>query len=63
MGNVQELLDLGILMCTVCKTTRVAFTEDHRGLKCATCGRVYPVRDDIPDMLPQDAKISEGPGD
>jgi len=60
MGNVQDLLDLGILRCTACKTARVVFTEDGRGLKCAACGRVYPVRDDIANMLPQDPKIIEG---
>jgi len=54
MAIAQELLD--ILVCPVCKT-KVAFTSDKAGLKCATCGRVYPVRDEIPVMLPQEAKI------
>jgi uncharacterized protein YbaR (Trm112 family) len=60
MAIAQELLD--ILVCPVCKTS-VAFTADHAGLKCANCGRVYPVRDDIPVMLPQEAKISGEPGE
>ena len=54
MGIAQELLD--ILVCPVCKTP-VRYTEDKAGLKCATCRRVYPVRDDIPVMLPEEAKI------
>jgi uncharacterized protein len=56
MAIAQELLD--ILVCPVCKT-KVVFTVDKSGLKCATCRRVYPVRDDIPVMLPQEATISE----
>ena len=56
MAIAQDLLD--ILVCPVCKT-KVIFTADKSGLKCATCRRVYPVRDDIPVMLPQEATISE----
>ena len=54
MAIAQELLD--ILVCPVCKTP-VKYTEDKAGLKCATCHRVYPVRDDIPVMLTEEAKI------
>jgi hypothetical protein len=56
MGIPQELLE--ILVCPICKTS-VGLTPDGRGLKCSTCRRVYPVRDDIPVMLPEEAKIVE----
>jgi uncharacterized protein YbaR (Trm112 family) len=56
MPIAQELLD--ILVCPVCKT-RVTPTSDNSGLKCGTCRRVYPVRDDIPVMLPEEATIAE----
>jgi uncharacterized protein YbaR (Trm112 family) len=56
MAIAQELLD--ILVCPVCKT-KVTYTADQTGLKCATCRRVYPVRDEIPVMLPEEAKIVE----
>jgi len=56
MAIAQELLDM--LVCPVCKT-KVAYTADQTALKCATCGRVYPVRDEIPVMLPEEAKIVE----
>jgi uncharacterized protein YbaR (Trm112 family) len=52
----KRLLD--ILACPICKTP-VTLTPDSLGLKCETCRRVYPVRDDIPVMLPEEAKIEE----
>ena len=51
----QDLLDM--LVCPVCKE-RVTPTADYRGLKCPVCRRVYPVRDDIPVMLPEEATIA-----
>lgn len=52
----KELLD--ILVCPVCKTP-VKLLTDGAGLKCGTCRRVYPVRDEIPVMLPEEAKIAQ----
>jgi uncharacterized protein YbaR (Trm112 family) len=56
MAVSQDLLD--ILVCPVCKEP-VKLTEDHRGLKCPACHRVYPIRDDIPVMLVDEAVIEE----
>ncbi len=55
MAVSQELLD--ILVCPLCKTP-VKITEDASGLKCGTCRRVYPIRDDIPVMLPDEATVA-----
>ena len=54
MAISQELLE--ILICPICKTP-VKLTTDNSGLKCETCRRVYPVRDDIPVMLVEEAKV------
>lgn len=54
MAVSQELLD--ILVCPLCKTP-VKITSDQKGLKCGTCRRVYPIREDIPVMLIDEAKI------
>ena len=51
----QELLD--ILVCPLCKTP-VKLTSDGSGLKCATCRRVYPIKDEIPVMLPEEATVA-----
>lgn len=50
----KELLD--ILVCPVCKKP-VRLLQDESGLKCEVCKRVYPVRDEIPVMLPEEAKV------
>ena len=52
----KELLD--ILVCPICKTP-VQPLADGSGLKCGSCRRVYPVRDEIPVMLPEEAKIAQ----
>ncbi|NDQ57167.1 MAG: Trm112 family protein [Acidipila sp.] len=54
MAVSKELLD--ILVCPQCKTP-VRITADEKGLKCATCHRVYPIRDDIPVMLLDEARV------
>jgi hypothetical protein len=50
---------LDILACPVCKS-RVELLPDESGLKCVSCRRVYPIRDEIPVMLPEEAKIDGG---
>jgi uncharacterized protein YbaR (Trm112 family) len=50
----QELLD--ILVCPVCKTP-LTLRADGLSLKCGECRRVYPIRDDIPVMLVDEAVI------
>jgi len=54
MAINQELLD--ILVCPFCKSP-VKLTVDGQGLKCGQCRRVYPIKDDIPVMLVDEAKI------
>ena len=54
MALDPKLLD--ILVCPLCKAD-VKLTADAKGLKCVTCHRVYPVRDDIPVMLIDEASV------
>ena len=55
MAIPKELL--AILVCPVCKNP-VKLLADSSGLKCDACKRVYPIRDDIPVMLPEEATIA-----
>jgi uncharacterized protein len=52
----KDLLE--ILACPLCKE-KVTLTPDGGGLKCAQCHRVYPIRDDIPIMLIDEARVEE----
>jgi uncharacterized protein YbaR (Trm112 family) len=47
---------LAILACPECKTP-VELVHDGIALKCPTCKRVYPIRDDIPVMLLDEATV------
>jgi hypothetical protein len=49
---------LEILACPVCKV-KVELKADGSGLKCIQCKRVYPIRDEIPVMLVDEAAIEE----
>jgi uncharacterized protein len=60
----EELLE--ILVCPFCialprdpqqPAPKLWLKEDGSGLKCGDCKRVYPVRDDIPIMLVDQATI------
>jgi uncharacterized protein YbaR (Trm112 family) len=50
----KELMD--ILVCPVCKQALIQ-KDDGTSLKCSECRRVYPVRDNIPIMLVDEATI------
>ena len=52
----KELLD--ILVCPLCKAA-LDLKPDQSGLKCTKCKRVYPIRDDIPVMLIDEARVEE----
>jgi uncharacterized protein len=56
MAISKDLLE--ILVCPLCKAT-VELTPAGDGLKCVQCKRVYPIRDDIPVMLIDEARIEE----
>jgi uncharacterized protein YbaR (Trm112 family) len=55
MAISQDLLEM--LVCPLCKVP-VKQLEDQSGLKCPACRRIYPVRDDIPVMLLEEASIA-----
>jgi LSD1 subclass zinc finger protein len=48
----QELLD--ILVCPLCRKP-LRLKETGESLKCTECRRVYPVRDNIPILLADEA--------
>ena len=56
MAIDPELLE--ILACPKCKTA-VVLVDNDSGFKCRTCRRVYPIKDDIPVMLIDEARIED----
>lgn len=56
MAISAELLE--ILVCPYCKA-KVEIKPDSSGLKCISCHRVYPIRDEIPIMLIDEATVEE----
>jgi len=50
----KDLLE--ILVCPACKQA-LEYRENPESLKCKQCHRVYAVKDDIPIMLVDEAKI------
>ena len=54
MAISEDLLE--ILACPACKA-KVELKADGSGLKCEKCRRVYPIRDDIPVMLVDEATV------
>ena len=56
MSIKPELLE--ILRCPACKA-KVELKPDGSGLKCVECRRVYPIRDNIPVMLIDEATVED----
>jgi uncharacterized protein YbaR (Trm112 family) len=52
MAIHKDLLE--ILACPVCKTS-LELVNEGTGLRCGQCRRIYPIREDIPIMLPEEA--------
>lgn len=50
----KDLLE--ILVCPACKQA-LEYRQSPESLKCTQCHRVYAVKDDIPIMLVDEAKI------
>ncbi len=56
MALSKELLE--ILVCPLCKAP-LDLKPDESGLKCTQCKRGYPIRDDIPVMLIDEARTED----
>ena len=51
------MIDKALLEVLVCPVCKAPLTEKAEGLKCNQCRRLYPVRDNIPIMLIDEATI------
>lgn len=53
----KKLLD--ILVCPVCKKGPLEYRKDRQELNCRACRLAYPIRDEIPVMLEEEARRLE----
>ncbi len=56
MAISAELLEL--LVCPLCKSA-LELKQDDKALKCHGCRHVYPIRDDVPVMLIDEARLED----
>jgi len=54
----KDLLD--ILVCPECRTPLRQLADAASGLQCETCRRIYPIRDDIPVLIIDQATKAPG---
>ena len=58
MAISKELLEILICPVPTCRGD-LELKPDNSGLKCVKCHRVYAIRDEIPVMLVDEAKIED----
>lgn len=58
MAITPEFIETFHVVCPACRGT-VELKPDASGIKCLECRRVYPIRDDIPALVVEEATIEE----
>jgi len=53
-----EFIETFSVVCPACRG-RVVLKEDASGIKCTECRRVYPIRNDIPALIVEEATIED----
>ncbi len=56
MNVTEEFVEM--MICPACQA-KVKLKADASGIKCVECGRVYPIRNDIPSMMVEEATIED----
>ncbi|HYE16419.1 MAG TPA: Trm112 family protein [Pyrinomonadaceae bacterium] len=58
MAITAEFIETFRVVCPACRG-RVELKRDGSGIKCLECRRVYPIRNDIPALVVDEATIEE----
>ena len=56
MPITADFIETFRVVCPACKG-KVVLKADASGIKCTECRRVYPVRNDIPALIVEEATI------
>jgi hypothetical protein len=54
------MIDAMLLEILACPACREAVCQEEQEIVCTGCGRRYPIRDEIPIMLIEEAKLPPG---
>jgi hypothetical protein len=61
LAITAEFIETFRVVCPACRG-KVVLKDDGAGIKCLECRRLYPVRNDIPVLVVEEATIEdEGP--
>lgn len=58
MPITADFIETFNVVCPACKG-KVVLKADASGIKCTECRRVYPVRNDIPALIVEEATIED----
>ena len=58
LAITPDFIETFKVVCPACKG-RVELKEDASGIKCTECHRVYPVRNDIPALIVEEATVED----
>ena len=58
LSITKDFIETFKVICPACRG-QVELKEDGSGIKCLACRRVYPIRNDIPTMVVEEAVIED----
>ena len=58
MPITADFIETFRVVCPACKG-KVVLKDDASGIKCTECRRVYPVRNDIPALIVEEATVED----
>jgi uncharacterized protein YbaR (Trm112 family) len=58
LAITPDFIETFKVVCPACKG-RVVLKDDASGIKCTECRRVYPVRNDIPALIVEEATVED----
>jgi uncharacterized protein YbaR (Trm112 family) len=58
LAITPDFIETFKVVCPACKG-RVELKEDASGIKCTECHRVYPIRNDIPALIVEEATVED----
>jgi uncharacterized protein len=58
LAITPDFIETFRVVCPACRG-RVVLKDDASGIKCTECRRVYPIRNDIPALIVEEATVED----